>query len=175
MQANCGDLYDASRQSGVSLIFVRQWMKDDKDVAAQLIEAERVGAMALQSEAIRRAVIGEEKGVYYKGERVDTEIVKSDGLLTTLMKGRIPELFGKEAEAGNTFNGPTQINIMPRADNYEQWLAMKDATLTRRDTLDKTDANIIDVTAEPVPQLIDARDFVAAVMAPPSPFDGLGL
>jgi hypothetical protein len=174
LQVNCGDLFDACKRAQVSLIFVRQWMKDDKDVAEQLTEAERVGAMALQSAAIHRAVNGVEKGVYFKGERVDTELQYSDGLLTTLLKGRLPEIYGpEEGKTGNTFNGPTQINIMPRAENYEDWLRMKDATLERRDALDAADKNIIDVTPEPVPQLIDARDFVGAVMA--SPFEGLGL
>jgi hypothetical protein len=122
--------------------------------------------------------------VYFKGERVDTEIQYSDGLLTTLLKGRLPEIYGPEGEGrpGNTFNGPTQINIMPRADTYDEWLKMKDATLTRRDALDAAEAAaktasiagpVIDVTPEP--KLLEAREFVAAVMAPPSPFEGLGL
>jgi hypothetical protein len=168
LQVNCGDLFDAARRCGVSLIFVRQWMKDDADVRDALTEGERVGAMALQSEAIRRAVIGEEKGVYFKGEQVGVEYVKSDGLLQTLLKGRIPETFGADAEgARNVFNGPTQIINMPRAENYDQWLQMKDATLARRDKLDAADralpapdTPIIDVTAVPVPA---------------SPFEGLGL
>jgi hypothetical protein len=170
LQVNCGDLFDACKRCQVSPVFVRQWRKDDKDVDAQITEAERVGALALQSEAIRRAVHGVEKGVYFKGECVDTETVYSDGLLTTLLKGRIGEVFGGEDQRANVFNGPTQINVMPRAENYEDWLRMKDATLTRRDELDKTDANMIDVT--PV-----APETQAAyrLMAPPSPFEGLGL
>jgi hypothetical protein len=166
------------------MVFVRQWMKDDKDVAEVITEAERVGAMSLQSAAIKRAVHGVEKGVYFKGERVDTEIQYSDGLLTTLLKGRLPEIYGPEGDGktGNTFNGPTQINIMPRAENYEDWLRMKDATLERRDALDAADKNIIDVTPEPVPQLTDDREqslnALANIMCrppAPSPFEGLGL
>jgi hypothetical protein len=167
LQVNCGDLFDACRRVLVSPIFVRQWMKDDKDVAAVLTEAERVGALALQSEAIRRAVIGEEKGVYFKGEQVGVEMVKSDGLLQTLLKGRIKEVFGPEVEGGNTFNGPTQINIMPRAENYEDWLRMKDATLARRDLADKTDANLL-----PPPDVTIEAEFTPV---PASPFEGLGL
>jgi hypothetical protein len=178
LQGNCGDLFDACQKVLVSPVFVRQWMKDDKDVAAQIQEAERVGALALQSEAIRRAVHGVEKGVYFKGFRVDTETVYSDGLLQTLLKGRMAETFGAEEQRGNTFNGPTQINIVPRADTYEDWLRMKDATLHRRDTMDKTDANLL-----PAPQsdIIDitpvspAAQAAYALMAPPSPFEGLGL
>lgn len=162
LQQNCGDLYAACRSTGVSLIFVRAWMKDDKDVAAQLVEAERVGAMALQTEAIRRAVIGEEKGVYFKGELVGTEYVKSDGLMQTLLKGRLPDIFGKESEGigGINATGNVQINIMPRAKDYSEWLAMKESTLSLRE---RTDAARI---AGPV---------IDALAAPISAFDGLGL
>lgn len=181
LQVNCGDLFDACKRCLVSPVFVRQWMKDDKDVAALIVEAERVGALALQSEAIRRAVHGVEKGVYFKGEMVDTETVYSDGLLTTLLKGRMAETFGGEEQRGATFNGPTQINIMPRANTYDEWLAMKDATLTRRDGMDKTDANMlpapdqmIDVTPVQREQSLEA---IANIMCrpPASPFAGLDL
>jgi hypothetical protein len=172
LQGNCGDLYDACRQCAVSLIFVRTWMKDDKDVHAAIVEAERVGALALQSAAIQRAVHGVEKGVYFKGERVDTEIQYSDGLLTTLLKGRLPEVFGKEAEGGLSIAGNNvQVNIMPRANSYDEWLAMRDSTLNKRDIADKTDANMIDVTPEPVPE---GRHMLLPYPQP-SAFEGLGL
>lgn len=151
----------------VSPVFVRQWMKDDADVREQLTEAERVGALELHSEAIRRAKYGVEKGVYFKGERVDTETVYSDGLLTTLLKGRLPEIFGREAEGIGAINaiGNVQINVMPRADTYDDWLRMKDATLQRRDKQDAEaralpHLNTIDVEGIPIPR---------------SPLEGLGL
>jgi hypothetical protein len=165
LQVNCGDLFDACRRVQVSMIFVRQWMKDDKDVADQITEAERVGAMSLQSAAIQRAVHGVTKGVYFKGERVDEEVQYSDGLLTTLLKARLPETFGGEEQRGNTFNGPTQINIMPRANTYEEWLAMKDKTLERRDALDAQ-------AALPAPEVVIDAEITPV---PVSPFEGLGL
>jgi hypothetical protein len=170
LQHNCGDLFDACRQCAVSPIFVRTWMKDDKEVRAAIVEAERVGALALQSEAIRRAVHGVEKGVYFKGERVDTEMQYSDGLLTTLLKGRMSETFGKEAEGLAITGNNVQVNIMPRANSYEEWLAMRDTTLNKRDEADKTDANLIDVTPEPLQPRHMLLPFVD-----PSPFEGLGL
>lgn len=175
LQVNCGDLFDACKRVLVSPVFVRQWMKDDKDVREAITEAERVGALSLQSAAIQRAVHGVEKGVYFKGEKVDTEIQYSDGLLTTLLKGRMPEVYGKEAEGGgNTFNGPTQINIMPRANSYDEWLAMKDATLTRRDKLDAADAAAKTASIAPPPVTLEG-EVVHRLMAPVSPFEGLGL
>jgi hypothetical protein len=163
LQVNCGDRYDACRQANVSMVFLEQWVKDDQDVAARVREAERVGAYALESEAIRRAVHGEEKGVYFKGERVGTEYNRSDGLLSKLLEGRLPERYkkGAEQQGGITINGgQAQINIMPRAANYDEWLSMKESTLAlraRQETLPAPEADI-EITAKRV-----------------SPFEGLGL
>lgn len=130
LQRNCGDILAACRSAGVSLVFVEQWRKDDKKVAERLLESERVGTQGLVSAAIQRGVHGVDKGVYYKGELVDTEKVYSDSLLTTLLKAKVPE-FAKDAEGGGGGVTVNIANIMPRADNYEQWLSMKQATLAK--------------------------------------------
>lgn len=179
LQNNCGDLFRACQLAGVSLLFVQKWCKDDTDVATAIDEAERVGAMALQSAAIQRAVHGVEKGVYFKGERVDTEIQYSDGLLTRLMEAKIPLFSKKEDAGGATFNGPTQINIMPRAKDYDEWLNMKNSTIQSNATRDARDANAAALPA-PEPALIDVTPEAKAayrLMAPPeaAPFSDLGL
>lgn len=157
LHSNCGDLYGACRAAMVSVGFVTAWCKDDKEVAAQIEEAERVGAYALESEAIRRAVYGDEKGVYFKGEKVGHEYVRSDGLLTKLLEGRLPERYRKGydgAPGGITINGgQAQINIMPRAGDYAEWLRMKDETINHK--------------ALPAPDMID--------VTPTPSFEGLGL
>lgn len=180
LQSNCGDMYAACRAANVSLMFVRAWCKDDTTVAEQLDEAARVGAMQLESEAIRRAVYGDEKGVYFKGERVGEEYVKSDGLLQTLLKGRMRHVYGSDVEGqsgGITVNGQAVINVMPRADNYEDWLRMKDATdvaIKRRDHLEALPApeQVIEATCTPVSEEAQAA---YTLMAPTSPFEGLGI
>lgn len=130
LQRNCGDTLAAAKAVGVSLIFVNQWRKDDAKVDEALVEAERVGTQGLVSAAIKRAVHGYEKGVYYKGAKIDTETVYSDSLLTTLLKAKVPE-FAKEAEGGGVNVQVNVANLMPRATSYEQWLAMKDQTLNK--------------------------------------------
>ena len=145
LQENCGDMLEACRRTGVSLIFVNQWRKDDPDVNEKLLEAERVGTQGLVSESIRRAVHGVEKGVYYKGERVDTEQQYSDGLLQTLLKAKVPE-FAKDGEGGSGAHVTVNIaNVMPRAENYEQWLAMKKATLEKpKEALPAPNIEVVD-------------------------------
>lgn len=161
--SNCGDIHGACRSAGVSPLFVQQWRKDDKEVDDTLLEATRVGAMALESEAIRRAVNGVEVGVYHRGVLVAKEVKHSDALLTTLMKARVPG-YGNDNDGGgvNHFHGPTQINVMPRATTIDEWLVMRKAMDTRDD----------DVLALPEPDAaIDEADFTPVE---PS-FVGLGL
>lgn len=130
LQRNCGDILAACKAVGVSLMFVNQWRKDDKKTDEALTEAERVGTQGLVSAAIQRAVHGVEKGVFFRGVRVDTETVYSDGLLQTLLKAKVPE-FAKEAEGAGVQVQVNVANIMPRAANYSDWLAMKDQTMNR--------------------------------------------
>lgn len=130
LQRNCGDILAACKMVGVSLIFVNQWRKDDKKVDEVLVEAERVGTQGLVSAAIQRAVHGTQEDVYYKGEVVGEKTNYSDGLLQTLLKAKVPE-FAKENEGGSVQVQVNVANIMPRAKDYTEWLAMKDQTANR--------------------------------------------
>lgn len=131
LQRNCGDTLAAAKAVGVSLIFVNQWRKDDKQVDEQLTEAERVGTQGLVSAAIQRAVHGVPKGIYYRGLHVTDEMQYSDSLLNTLLAAKLPE-FKKGAEGGAGVQVNVNVaNLMPRADNYQQWLEMKQQTLAK--------------------------------------------
>jgi hypothetical protein len=130
LQRNCGDILAACKVVGVSLIFVRQWRKDDAKVDEALTEAEQVGTQGLVSAALQRAVHGVEEDVYYRGEVVGQKINYSDGLLQTLLKAKLPE-FAKEGEGGPVQVNVNVANIMPRAGSYSEWLAMKDQTINR--------------------------------------------
>lgn len=176
LTANCGDMYEACRAQGVSTMFVLAWRKDDKEVDSQLEEAQRCGRMNLISHAIKRATVGVEKGVYYQGEQIATETVYSDSLLGTMLK-TIPEFRDPDAGAKNVFNGPTQINLMPRAKNYDEWLSMKDSTNNRRQ-LPAPVEDVIDAEFAPIPsnEHAESLEAIARIMGPPSPqLAGLGL
>lgn len=128
LQQNCGDDLAACKAVGVSLLFLNQWRKDDKVADERVVEASRVGTQGLVSAAIQRAVHGVSKGVYYKGVRVDEELVYSDSLLQTLLKAKVPD-FAKDGEGGGINVQVNVANLMPRASSYEQWLEMKQQTL----------------------------------------------
>jgi hypothetical protein len=130
LQKNCGDLHEAARAAGLSPNFIMQWLRDDPEATKLVDEAQRVGWLRLESVAIKRATEGVEHDVYYKGDVVGQKTEYSDSLLVKVMEARIPAY--KKGDGGNTFNGPTQVNIMPRAENFDEWLAMKDTVLQRR-------------------------------------------
>lgn len=162
---NCGDEYEACRQVGVSLIFLRQWCKDDAKVAERVNEAARVGNAGLVSAAIKRAVNGVEEDVYFKGLVVGQKTNYSDGLLTTLLKAKVPE-FGKDAENGIHVN-VNVANIMPRADSYEQWLEMKNVTLAppKPRTEEIVDAEFTAIPSDREKSL----EAIASLMGTPAP------
>lgn len=146
LQSNCGDLLAAAKSVGVSLIFINQWRKDDPRVNERIQEAERVGTQGLVSAAIQRAVHGVEKDVYFKGEVVGQQREYSDGLLTTLLKAKVPE-FTKDSEGTNVNVQVNVANIMPRAKTYDEWLSMKRATI---DLPAPDNSNVIDVDYTPI-------------------------
>jgi hypothetical protein len=108
-------------------MFVRQWVKDDPVAATTLNEAEAVGVQGLYSAAVKRAVDGVEKAVWYKGSIAGYETEYSDSLLTTLLKGKL-EAF-KAADQQTPQLTVNIANLMPRASSYDEWLAMKNETL----------------------------------------------
>lgn len=124
---NCGDRLQACQTVGVSLQFLDLWCKDDPKVAERVQEAERFGVQGLYSAAVQRAVRGVEEDVYYKGDVVGQKIVYSDSLLTTLLKGKLAD-FKKEDQTAAT-NVQVNVAIMPRANNYDEWLQMKAKTI----------------------------------------------
>lgn len=150
---NCGDIHDAARRCGVSPMFILRWQKEDPEASDKLREAQQVGWLGLESEARRRAVDGINKNVYYKGLKVDSETVYSDGLLGKLLEARVPA-YKKGEGAQAVFNGPTQINMMPRATNYDEWLAMRDTTLERR-----ADEKALEAPKNTVPDILQG-DYV---------------
>lgn len=128
-----GDFHKSCRLAGLSTDFVMNWIKDDRVAAASIDEAQKIGWMGLESVLVDRAVHGTQKQVWHKGEVVGYETQYSDTLLIKAVEARVPA-YKKGEQATNTFNGPTQINLMPRAETFDQWLEMKARTLSDRAT-----------------------------------------
>lgn len=122
-------------------------MKEDDKVREEVEAATEVGAMQLESEAIRRAKVGIEEGVYYQGEVVGYETKYSDTLMTLLLKKRLKHIYGDEAATTNVnLNLQQAIQIMPRANSYEEWLKFTQ----------QAKAKVIEGVATPIPVLLPA-------------------
>ena len=125
---NCGDFFGACKVAKLSPQFVQRWLKDDPLIAERVENAKNVGAMRLESAAIERAVYGVDRGVYYKGELIDTEKEYSDKLLELLLKKRLPQVFADDKNGASIMVNLQNINVMPRAKSYEEWLVMANQT-----------------------------------------------
>jgi hypothetical protein len=129
LTANCGDMLRASKQAGVSLLFIQQWRKDDDEVDKRILNAAELGTQTLVSAAITRGVYGIDRDVYYKGDVVGQQKEYSDTLLQTLLKAKVKE-FARDGEQSAPQVTVNIANLMPRATTYEEWLTMKAQTLT---------------------------------------------
>lgn len=96
--------------------------KRDPEFRAAWNEALERAADIFEAEAVRRAVDGVDKDVYYKGEVVGQERVYSDGLLGKLMEGAKPEKYQKKAGDGVNVNVNVGLAVIPMtAPTEEDW------------------------------------------------------
>ena len=174
LSTNCGDMYEACRAVGVSLLFVNSWRSDDKEVDERLSEAERVGLQGLASIALQRAAHGHNEDVYYQGDVVGTKVVHHDGLLIKVLAAKIPEYAKGEGGGIGTTVNVNVAQIMPRAGSFDEWLDMKRRTLEDRED-DR-------VAALPAPRNVEVLEHGevnpaahAAEFLMRSPFEGVGL
>ena len=70
----------------------------DVDFAARWDEAKRIGAEALEDEAMRRASRGVDEPVFHQGAQVGTVRKYSDTLAIFLLKGAMPEKYRDNAK-----------------------------------------------------------------------------
>lgn len=110
----------ARTAAGVSKKVVEQQLEYDSDFAAAVEDATEMWADTLEKEAYRRAVEGVEKGVYYQGARVDTEVQYSDSLLSQLLKAYRKERYAPELTLkGSGQGGALTVVVRQFADEGE--------------------------------------------------------
>lgn len=96
--AACCRVDKACEESGVSRRVVYEWRASDPDFAARWDEAKRIGAEALEDEAMRRAAEGTDEPVFHQGAQVGTIRKYSDTLAIFLLKGAMPEKYRDNAK-----------------------------------------------------------------------------
>lgn len=97
LAATCS-VTQACEDSDVSRRVVYEWRAADVDFAARWDEAKRIGAEALEDEAVRRAARGVDEPVFHQGAQVGTVRKYSDTLAIFLLKGAMPEKYRDNAK-----------------------------------------------------------------------------
>jgi len=87
---HCGCVLDACRGVGLHPHTLYRRRKSDPEFAAAWEEALEIGLDVLESEALRRAMHGDEEPVFYQGQQVGVVRKRSDALLMFLLRTRRP-------------------------------------------------------------------------------------
>lgn len=88
----------ACEQTGIARQTAYNRRRDDVDFAARWDEAKRIGAEALEDEAMRRAAEGVDEPVFHQGAQVGMIRKYSDTLAIFLLKGAMPEKYRDNAK-----------------------------------------------------------------------------
>lgn len=104
---------------GLSWATVQHWRRKDPDFEARLRDARGAFSERLETEAVRRATLGVEEPVFYKGNQVATVRKPSDRLLELLLKKHNPEFRDKVTADVNVRGG---VLVVPGvAPSIEDW------------------------------------------------------
>jgi hypothetical protein len=130
-QAICechGDLLEACKRINASFREACLWRDADPEVAERIRTAQQIGWASLENAAYRRAVVGVDKTVWHKGLPVGVEKQYSDGLLTQMLKARVPA-YG-DAEGAARASMTVNVAVMPRANSYDDWVVQRERMLS---------------------------------------------
>ena len=96
--ARIATVKDAAQAAGVGRRTHYDWLAADATYVERFEEARRDATDVLLREARRRAVVGVQEPVFYRGEAVGTVTKYSDVLLIFLLKGLLPQVFRDRVE-----------------------------------------------------------------------------
>ncbi len=138
--SNCGSVQQASRWAKITRTAHYNWLRDDPTYPARFEEALAAAARRFEDEAVRRAVEGTTKGIYYKGKRVAVEREYSDSLLMFILKCRNRKVFGDKSEDTLHIDGEMSV-----ADTIR---ARRAARLAEEKAADEAAAKTIEVQGQ---------------------------
>jgi hypothetical protein len=129
---NHGSIRRAALALATKASYIRMWMASDPEAHQRIRAAMLIGHASLEDVAIERAVYGVEEDVWYQGDVVGQKTNYSDGLLKDLLKARVSEYASEPT--GHT-GLQVNVNIMPRASNYEEWIQHREQALANNTTV----------------------------------------
>ena len=101
----------AAKRAFTTMAQVRKYKEACVEFALACDEYIQEAIDSAELEMRRRAVEGYEKGVYFKGELMDTEVVYSDALLLNYLKAKRSKEFGDKKQITGGDGEPFTINI----------------------------------------------------------------
>ncbi|BEU87834.1 hypothetical protein TAMA11512_12980 [Selenomonas sp. TAMA-11512] len=106
--AQLGTIARAADAMGIARQTHYDWMKDDVYKIA-FLEAKEQAKDLIEEEAYRRAVLGDDRDIFYKGEKVGTVKSYSDTILALLLKGNFPDKYKERQEVETVGGGGSSI------------------------------------------------------------------
>lgn len=106
-----GEIGPSCRAVGIHRDTHYNWLKADEQYAKDFAEATVMRVEVLETEARRRALIGWDEPVYYKGKAVGSIRKFSDTLLIFTLKGEKPEKYRERFEHSGPKGGPIETTV----------------------------------------------------------------
>jgi hypothetical protein len=96
---------------------VYTWRAEDENFAERWDQAKRIGAEALEDEAMRRAFDGTQKPVFHMGAECGTIREYSDTLAIFLLKGAMPEKYRENSRVELAGGTKSELRIISEFDD----------------------------------------------------------
>ena len=124
-----GRVTKAAEVSGVARGVAYRWKRDNEIFSKLWDRALKYRSELLEDEAIRRAVQGVKKNVYYMGAVCGTETVYSDALLSKLLEGNMPQKYRQNHKVELEGNVGVATLVLPATTSAEEWAAQNAGTI----------------------------------------------
>jgi len=136
--SECGNVSRACEISGMSRLTAYRYRKARPKFADEWEKAKKIGAEALEDEAIRRAHEGVDDPVFHRGEPCGVVRRYSDTLLIFLLKGAMPEKYrdNSRLEMTGADGGPVEISDADRAARLAGLLALAQQRMSKANATD---------------------------------------
>lgn len=127
-----GDVSAAAKVAGLARGEAMRLRDEDETFRTEWDDAHESAVDALEAEARRRALKGDEEDIYYRGEVVGTKIRKSDGMLEFLLKAYRPQKFASKT-ASKAAHDRTGVVAAPfKSGEAREELARRIASIVQR-------------------------------------------
>jgi|SRR5579872_555332 len=106
-----GSITEAAAAAQIDRRLHYRWLKISAAYKTRFDQAKREAGEMLKDIAVRRCREGTLKPVYYQGVQVGWETVYDSGLMQFLLRGMLPEEFGRKVELTGKDGGPVELSI----------------------------------------------------------------